>query len=97
VKKINWKEFVGYFKVYDDEGCIMVLETTVRFGSHDMDGNAFPVPKIAFPCAKLVTDVAGCRRDLYGLNVFALLTPKMHEELKRLALLAALDRFEVKL
>jgi len=90
--KIDWKEFKEMFNLNDEEGYELRLETTVRFGSRDTDGNIFPVSKIAIRCAKLIMDT-GNRRQLWGLNVFALLTPRMHDDLKELALKAAFDRF----
>ena len=92
--KIDWKEFTETFEVKDEStACLLKIEAIIRFGARDKSGNVFATSKIAIRCAKLVSDEAGCRRQLYGLNVFSLLTPSMHDELKGLALKAAFDRF----
>jgi len=92
--RIAWKEFTETFEIKDGfTAATFKLETIVRFGSADTEGKVFPVSKIAIKCAKLISDNAGCRRQLWGLNVFSLLTPEMHDELKGLALKAAFDRF----
>jgi len=91
---IDWKEFTETFEIKDESTArLLKLETIVRLGAQDKDGNRFKVSKIAIRCAKLVADEAGCRRELYGLNVFGLLTPAMHDELNGLARKAVFDRF----
>ena len=87
-------EFVEIFEVKDDGGLWLRLETIVRFAARDLDGHVYKVSKIGLgKCAKLISDEKRTRTQLYGLNVFTLLTPRMHDDLKQLAFKAAFDRF----